>query len=129
MLIRIFIAACITTAVSACSASKLPTVAAAVESERLEAMVKVLASDEFEGRAPGTAGEDKTVAYLIDQFEALGVEPGGPDGRWTQAVPMMRTFLESPELAFTYPKGQLTLVQGQNVDMKRRRAAVRWARW
>ncbi len=122
MLKRILLAACITAAVSACSASKLPAVAAAVEPERLEAMVKVLASDEFEGRAPGTAGEDKTVAYLIDQFEALGVQPGGPDGQWTQAVPMMRTFLESPEFAFTYPAGELRLVQGQNVEVSTVRA-------
>jgi hypothetical protein len=93
MLNGVLFAVRITTAVSACSTSKPLAVAAAVEPARLEPIVKVLASNEFEGRAPGTAGEDKTVVYLIDQFEALGVEPGGPDGQWTHVVSMMRTIL------------------------------------
>src|SRR5262249_3264098 len=46
--------------------------------------IKVLSSDEFEGRAPGTAGEEKTVAYLTDQFKALGLKPGNPDGSYVQ---------------------------------------------
>ncbi|WP_315760746.1 M28 family peptidase [Sphingomonas sp. Y38-1Y] len=59
----------------------------------LSADVKVLASDAFGGRAPGTPGEDKTVAWLIEQFKAAGLQPGGPDGSWTQAVPLVRTQL------------------------------------
>lgn len=51
--------------------------------------IKVLASDEFEGRLPGTAGEDKTVDYLTQQFKALGLEPGNPDGSYVQAVPLV----------------------------------------
>jgi hypothetical protein len=39
--------------------------------------VKVLSSDEFEGRGPNTAGETKTVAYIIEQFKAAGLQPGG----------------------------------------------------
>tara|TARA_R100000005_G_scaffold94552_2_gene72945 strand:+ start:1870 stop:3519 length:1650 start_codon:yes stop_codon:yes gene_type:complete len=109
--------------VGACSTSKVPAPAAAVDPGRLEAVVKVLASDAFAGRAPGTPGEDKTVAYLIEQLAAIGIQPGGPDGQWTQAVPMMRTFLESPQLAFTYPQGQLQLVQGENVEVSTVRAA------
>src|SRR5688572_19687121 len=38
--------------------------------------VRVLASDAFEGRAPGSAGEEKTVAYLTAQFERMGLKPG-----------------------------------------------------
>jgi Zn-dependent M28 family amino/carboxypeptidase len=53
------------------------------------AHVKVLASDAFEGRAPGTAGEEKTVAYLIDQFTRLGLKPGNPDGTFVQKVPLV----------------------------------------
>lgn len=52
--------------------------------------VKVLASDEFGGRGPGTEGETKTVKYLIDQFKALGLKPGN-QGSWTQTVPMTST--------------------------------------
>src|SRR5262245_28795993 len=41
--------------------------------------IRTLASDEFEGRAPGTPGEDRTVKYLIDRFGAAGLAPGNPD--------------------------------------------------
>lgn len=51
--------------------------------------IKKLASDEFEGRAPGSKGEELTVQYLTDQFKAIGLEPGNPDGTWTQAVPLV----------------------------------------
>ena len=44
--------------------------------------IRALASDEFEGRAPGTPGEERTVKYLIDQFGAAGLAPGNPDGTW-----------------------------------------------
>ncbi len=69
---------------------------AEIETERLSAIVKVLASDEFEGRAPGTPGGIKTVQFLIEQFTELGLEPGGRDGAWTQAVPMIQTQVQSP---------------------------------
>lgn len=54
----------------------------------LLAHTTVLASDAFEGRSPGTAGEDSTVAYLTRQFEKLGLQPGNPDGSYVQKVPM-----------------------------------------
>jgi Zn-dependent M28 family amino/carboxypeptidase len=57
-----------------------------VEAERLLAHIEVLASDEFEGRLPGTVGEEQTVSYLVEQFQALGLEPGNPDGAYTQDV-------------------------------------------
>ncbi|MBS0590297.1 MAG: M28 family peptidase, partial [Proteobacteria bacterium] len=49
-----------------------------------------------EGRAPGTRGEERTVGYLIGAFEALGLEPGGKAGSWTQAVPLLHTRLGVP---------------------------------
>jgi Zn-dependent M28 family amino/carboxypeptidase len=64
---------------------------APVTPAELSATVKVLASDAFGGRAPGTPGEAKTVAYLVDRLKALGLQPAGPDGGWTQAVPMIHT--------------------------------------
>ena len=51
--------------------------------------IKVLASDEFEGRAPGTPGEERTVAYLTDQFRKLGLKPGNPDCTFVQEVPLV----------------------------------------
>jgi Zn-dependent M28 family amino/carboxypeptidase len=51
--------------------------------------IKILASDEFEGRAPGTRGEQLTVEYLTDQFKKLGLKPGNPDGTYVQDVPLV----------------------------------------
>jgi Zn-dependent M28 family amino/carboxypeptidase len=51
--------------------------------------IRKLSSDEFEGRAPGSKGEQLTVQYFIDQFKAAGLEPGNPDGSWTQKVPLV----------------------------------------
>jgi Zn-dependent M28 family amino/carboxypeptidase len=53
------------------------------------AHTKALASDEFEGRAPGTAGEDRTVAFLADQFKKAGLKPGNTDGTYIQKVPLV----------------------------------------
>ena len=52
--------------------------------------VKMLASDEFAGRAPGSIGEEKTVAYLEDEFRKLGLKPGNGDS-YFQTVPMVET--------------------------------------
>ncbi len=57
--------------------------------ERVLDHIKVLASDAFEGRGPGTPGEQKTVAYLVDQFRAAGLKPGNPDGTYLQDVPLV----------------------------------------
>ena len=56
--------------------------------------VKVLASDEFEGRAPATPGGQKTVDYLAAQLKAIGVEPGAPDGTYFQQVPIVESAVE-----------------------------------
>jgi Zn-dependent M28 family amino/carboxypeptidase len=62
--------------------------------------IKVLASDPFEGRAPGSSGEEKTVEYLIQQFQGLGLQPGNPDGSWTQKVPMVGTTAEDVSVSY-----------------------------
>ena len=51
--------------------------------------IRTLSSDAFEGRAPGTAGEDSTVAYLEAQFKAVGLAPGNPDGTYIQNVELI----------------------------------------
>ncbi|HEX6937970.1 MAG TPA: M28 family metallopeptidase [Longimicrobiales bacterium] len=63
--------------------------AEAITAESLLANIRTLSSDAFEGRAPGTPGEDSTVAFLTEQFRALGLQPGHPDGGWTQDVPLV----------------------------------------
>ena len=51
--------------------------------------IKVLSSDDFQGRAPGTPGEEKTVAYLESEFKKLGLKPGNSDGTYIQKVPLV----------------------------------------
>src|SRR5215813_522871 len=60
----------------------------AITPDGLLAHIKVLASDEFEGRAPGTKGEELSVKYITDQFKKIGLKPGNPDGSYTQEVPL-----------------------------------------
>jgi Zn-dependent M28 family amino/carboxypeptidase len=67
-----------------------------VNMQRMSDVSRTLASDEFQGRAPGTPGEDKTIPYLIEQFKAAGLEPAGENGGWTQTVPMIHTRLQAP---------------------------------
>src|SRR6476661_6768702 len=74
----------------------------AVDSGTLMNYVRVLASDSLMGRAPGTPGEDKTIAYLTEQFKALGVAPGNTDGTYIQKVPLVGiTVTNSPTLTFS----------------------------
>ena len=83
----------------ATGAHAAPPTAGVADPARLSATVKVLASDAFQGRAPGTVGETRTVDYLIERFKALHLEPGGPGGTWTQSVPLVRTQVAAaPEL-------------------------------
>lgn len=67
-----------------------------IDIQRLSSIVRTLASDEFEGRAPGGRGEERTVAYLIERFQSLGLQPGGEAGKWTQAVPLIHTQIQGP---------------------------------
>ena len=60
-----------------------------IEPQAILDRIKVLASDEFEGRAPGTAGEDRTVDYLESEFKKLGLKPGNTDGTYIQKVPLV----------------------------------------
>jgi Zn-dependent M28 family amino/carboxypeptidase len=69
-------------------------------SEQLLKDITVLSSTEFEGRAPGTVGEEKTVRYLTEQFRNLGLAPGNPDGSYVQKVPLVGSRAIDPEIAF-----------------------------
>jgi Zn-dependent M28 family amino/carboxypeptidase len=61
-----------------------------ISAERIREDVRVLSSDEFEGRGPGEAGDRRTVEYLSKAFAAAGLEAGGVDGGWTQPVALVR---------------------------------------
>jgi Zn-dependent M28 family amino/carboxypeptidase len=82
--------------------------AAQIDPVRMSHMIRTLASDEYEGRAPGTAGEAKTIAYISEQFRLAGLEPAGENGGWTQRVPLVKTQLEKSGSASVAVKGQTT---------------------
>ena len=71
------------------AAFAIPAVAAPqISVETLDSITRELSSDAYEGRAPATAGEDKTVAYIIKRFAQAGLQPGNK-GSWTQEVPTL----------------------------------------
>ena len=68
--------------------------------DSLLAHIKILASDEFEGRAPGAKGEELSVKYISEQFARIGLKPGNPDGTYIQEVPLAGITSE-PVMSFT----------------------------
>jgi len=94
------------------------------DGKRISQDVKVLASDAFEGRGPATAGEEKTIAYLQQQFAAAGLQPGGDlqaDGSraWTQAVPLQRASIDgTPTITLDVAGKAQPLLQGQDIAIR-----------
>lgn len=80
-----------------------------VATDQVTTHVKALASDEFEGRAPATKGEEKTIAYISEQMAKAGVKPGGEKGGWYQAVPMIESVANPTALTITGGKAPITL--------------------
>ena len=112
-------------AIAALAAALLSTTAVAQPSaQRLSDITKTLGSDAFEGRGPATRAEDKTVAFIIDQFKAAGVQPGGEvvNGQrtWTQTVPLLKSDISgTPTFRLNLGSGQpLSLTQGEEISVK-----------
>ncbi|KQW78450.1 M20/M25/M40 family metallo-hydrolase [Brevundimonas sp. Root1279] len=93
-----------------------PVFAQTADPARLNEHTRVLASDEFEGRGVATPGEQKTVDYVVGQFQALGLEPGGPDGQWVQSAKLSRTQQAGPAtIVAQTPAGPMELRRGPDV--------------
>lgn len=100
-------------------AAKAPT----IDPQRLSNDVKILASDEFEGRGPATAGETKTVDYVVEQMKQAGLQPGGDmtDGKraWTQAVPLARAEIKgTPQVSVKVGGRSQALTQGEQIAVR-----------
>src|SRR5574344_1315365 len=81
--------------------------------------VQVLASPAFEGRAPASAGEQRTVDYLVEQFSAAGLQPGGEDGRWVQEVPLVRVSTrQTPTARLHLGDNVRELVNGRDITLQ-----------
>jgi Zn-dependent M28 family amino/carboxypeptidase len=95
-----------------------------IDPAKLSAHIKVLSSDEFEGRGPATEGEKKTVAYITDQMKAIGLSPAGDvqkDGKraWTQDVPLGKFQIEGPVAASVTVGGKAQAwTQGEQVAIR-----------
>ena len=87
-----------------------------IDAARMNEAVRVLASDEFEGRAPASPGEEKTVAWLVEQFRAAGAEGGGPDGAFVQVAHLSRTRQDGPATVAAHVGGRtIALERGPDV--------------
>jgi Zn-dependent M28 family amino/carboxypeptidase len=81
---------------------------------------KVLSSDEYEGRAPGTKGEELAVTYLADQFKQAGLQPGNGDGTYIQKVPLVGITAKPAPLVFSK--------DGQRQTLKWKDDVVAWTK-
>lgn len=82
---------------------------------------KILSSDEFEGRGPGTNGEEKTVNYIVEEFKKVGLKPGNTDGTFIQTVPLVGITAE-PDMTLTFKK------EGQQRSLKFKNDFVAWTK-
>ncbi|HEV7816971.1 MAG TPA: M20/M25/M40 family metallo-hydrolase [Janthinobacterium sp.] len=82
------------------SAMSPAAAAARIDGTSFLGYISTLASDDFEGRSPGTHGESMTIDYLQQQFKKLGLAPGNPDGTYLQQVPMVAG-VTKPQLSYS----------------------------
>lgn len=93
------------------------------DTKRIDADVRVLSSDAYEGRAPATRGEQMTVDYLVKQLQSAGVQPGGEviDGKrqWTQRVPLLKSdHARPPQVTVRTAAGPVQLAQGEQIAVR-----------
>src|SRR5437867_4545317 len=105
LLVAILLASALSSLATDELAERLQPALEAITPDGLLAHIKILASDEFEGRAPGTKGEELSVRYIADQFKQIGLKPGNPDGSYVQEVPIAGIKSE-PRMSF--PAGDKT---------------------
>jgi Zn-dependent M28 family amino/carboxypeptidase len=84
------------------------------EAARVLADIKALSSDEFEGRAPGSKGEELTVKYLEDEFRKIGLQPGNTDGTFTQPMPLVGITATNTQPLTVTRRGSKTTFQWRN---------------
>lgn len=101
--------------------SQKPAIAAAtpqfpaISVEGLKSVTQTLSADAFEGRAPATPAEEKTISYIAGQFAAVGLKPGNHGG-WYQDVPLVE-ITPQPDMALTVRGGRSSLQFAYKTDM------------
>jgi Zn-dependent M28 family amino/carboxypeptidase len=97
---------------------ELRTAVATITPSNLLRHIRELSSDAYEGRLPGTPGEGKSVAYVISQIKAIGLQPGSPTGGFVQKVPLYGT----------RSRGAITVTaRGKSVPMSPAEDFVLWS--
>lgn len=88
--------------------------------ESLSEGIRIISADAYQGRYPGTEGERMVLSWLQAQYEAMGMEPGGPDGQWLQAVELKRyTPVTGATASWTGPDGQVhVLTPGTDIVLR-----------
>ncbi|MBU1378909.1 MAG: M28 family peptidase [Alphaproteobacteria bacterium] len=117
---KLFLSAALSALLTGAAVAATPV----IDVPRVMADIKVLSSDEYEGRGPATEGERKTVAYLIQQMTAAGLQPAGDkqtDGSraWTQDVPLVRSATKGPVNVSVKLGGETkTWKQGEDIAIR-----------
>ncbi|MET3527046.1 M28 family metallopeptidase [Phenylobacterium koreense] len=112
-----------------CAVFSSPALAGDISPAKIAEHVKVLSDDSFEGRAPATEGEKKTVAYIAEQYKAAGLQPGGDlvNGQraWTQDVPLARFENKGPlAISATFGGKTESWSQGEEVALRAAQTGV-----
>src|SRR5215467_2062217 len=86
-----------------------------ITADKVMSHIKALSSDQFEGRSPGTHGEDLSINYIANQFKQMGLSPGNTDGTYFQKVPLASiTANPGASLQFKTPAKELKLKMGDD---------------
>ena len=73
-----------------------------IDRDRIESHLRYLADDERRGRMTGSPEYDEAAAYVANHFEEIGLESGGEDGSWFQAVPMLARQIDVSSALVTF---------------------------
>jgi len=100
-----------------------PAAEPAFDADRVSEDIRTLSDDAFEGRAPATPAEQRTIAFISARMEAAGLQPGGQKHGskrgWTQDVPLLKTdIVGAPALSLTTGGRQRTLTQGEEIAVR-----------
>ncbi|MEN8148347.1 MAG: M28 family peptidase, partial [Planctomycetota bacterium] len=91
-----------------------PGLSADITADEMSEHVKILASDEYEGRRSGQPGGEKAAKYIEQRFKEIGLDPIGDDGTYRQtfALPVREVVAIASHLTVRREKGETTFAAG-----------------
>lgn len=93
----------------------------AFDSVRLSQHTRILSADDYQGRGIATPAEDRVIGYMSGAMAAAGLEPGGENGGWTQAVALNRFTASNVQAQLSVGDWTLPLAQGDQIVVSTRR--------